>query len=475
MKHERNNDLTHEECRQEIIRLEKVNAALISRVEREAASKTESAYSMFETAATLESAVEKRTTELVHVNKLLRKEIDRRESIEQQLKHAKNDAEKANKNKTQFLVAVSHDLNQPLTAAHLMAGSLLDELKLKKPRTESLALYAKRVSISLETMENLLNSLVDISKLEADVVETNITDFSIGTILKQLDAEYSLQAEKHGLAFHCVNSTCIIHSDLVLLGRVLRNFISNAMRYTETGKVLLGCRRKKHSLKIEVWDTGTGIPKSELKNIFKEFRQLPNADKSAEKGLGLGLAIVERIARILNVQVSVVSTARKGSVFSIEVPYGDPQLARKNKTKIKLYSPNENFHHKTIVLLEDNKLSLDALSTILEEWGCEIIGDVSLKQVSYKISKDVNIKPDLVIVDFHLGGKYNGVDAVKNLQENYKISCPVLIITSDQSTQIRRLIEDNGFHYMYKPIKPAKLRAFINHTFSDSVAGAGYT
>jgi len=471
-----NKYLTIDELEKENIRLEKVNAALISRVEREAASKTESAYSMFETAATLEAAVEQRTTELLHVNDLLRKEINRRENIEYQLKHAKEDAEKANKNKTQFLVAVSHDLNQPLTAAHLMAGSLLEELKSSKPSTESLSLYAKRVSVSLEAMENLLNSLVDISKLEANVVETNISDFSIGVILKQLEAEYSIQAEKRGLTFNCVNSTCVIRSDLVLLGRVLRNFISNAMRYTASGKILLGCRRKKEVLSIEVWDTGTGIPKRELNTIFKEFRQLPNADKSIEKGLGLGLAIVERITRILNINVVVRSRWRRGSVFSVEVPYGDVSVLSKKKDKIKIYSPNENFYNKVILILEDNVPSLDALKTTLEGWDCKVIAATTLKGIATKINTFKGIKPDLIIADFHLDDSNNGVDALNYIKENYRYLCPALVITSDQSTKIRRLIECNGFHYMYKPIKPAKLRAFINHAFINSSAtGIHYT
>ena len=467
-KQKTHNTLTSTDLEQEIVRLKKINVALISRVEREAASKTESAYSLFETAATLEVAVEQRTTELLHVNNLLRKEIDRRENIEKQLKHAKDDAEKANKNKTQFLVAVSHDLNQPLTAAHLMAGSLLEELELSTPNIDSLLLYAKRVSTSLETMENLLNSLVDISKLEAGVVETNITDFSIALILKQLDAEYSLQAQQRRLTFRYVLSTMIIRSDLVLLGRVLRNIISNAMRYTTKGKILLGCRRKKNALSIEVWDTGTGIPKNEMKNIFKEFRQLPNADKSSEKGLGLGLAIVERIARILEVKVSVRSVARKGSVFSVEVPYGNPNLAAESRKSTQLFRANENFYNKTIFLVEDNKPSLEALKTTLESWGCDIVGATSLKEIKVKMRKLRQLEPDLIIADYHLDDRTSGVEVLKYFKDNYNMSCPALIVTSDQSAKIRRLIENNGYHFMYKPIKPAKLRAFLNHTLTSS-------
>ncbi len=470
------NNFTSSNLEEEIIRLQKVNAALISRVEREAASKTESAYSMFETAATLEAAVEQRTTELLHVNELLRKEIDRREDIEKQLKHAKEDAEKANKNKTQFLVAVSHDLNQPLTAAHLMAGSILEELESRAPNSESLLLYAKRVSTSLETMENLLNSLVDISKLEAGVVETNVTDFPITNILKQLDTEYSLQAKKCGITFRYIPSSAIVRSDLELLGRVLRNFISNSLRYTSKGKILLGCRRQKDFLKIEVWDTGTGIPKNELKNIFKEFRQLPNASKSSEKGLGLGLAIVERIARILNIKVTVRSVAKKGSVFSVEVPYGNPSLALENKMSNQIFRANENFYNKQVFLVEDNKPSLEALKTTLEGWGCEIIATTSFKEAKVKIKKMKQLEPDLIIADYHLDEKTNGIEVLKYLKNNHRITCPGLIVTSDQSTKIRRLIEGDGYHFMYKPIKPAKLRAFLNHTLSDSLTvGSHYS
>ncbi len=475
-KDSKNNPLSSIDLQEEVVRLNKVNSALISRVEREAASKTESSYSMFETAATLEAAVELRTTELLQVNELLRREIDRREDVEQQLKHAKDDAEQANKNKTQFLVAVSHDLNQPLTAAHLMAGSLLEELESSSSDYNAMTLYAKRVSTSLETMENLLNSLIDISKLEAGVVETNIADFPISIILKQLDTEYSIQAQKHGLTFRCVSSSAVLRTDILLLGRVLRNFISNAMKYTSNGKVLLGCRRKDKVLSIEVWDTGTGIPNDELKNIFKEFRQLPNADKSVEKGLGLGLAIVKRVAHILDANVSVKSAANKGSVFSIEVPYGNSSVAKKNSINPHYFRPNDNFQTKSILLIEDNKPSLDALTSTLESWGCDITGTTSFDDVKSNVSKSNNFNPDLIIADYHLDKDTNGIEVLKYLKKNCKISSPALIVTSDQSAKVRKHVEANGYYIMYKPIKPAKLRAFLNHTLSDRAAiGAHYS
>lgn len=454
----------------EIDRLEKVNAALVSRVEREAASKTESAYSLFETAATLENAVEQRTTELLHVNNLLLKEIDRRESIEKQLKHAKDDAELANRNKTQFLVAVSHDLNQPLTAAHLMTGSLIDVLEHKPLNLDSLMLYSSRISTSLETMEHLLNSLIDISKLEAGVVDSNIYDFSVGPLLSQLETEYRLQAQRRGLVFRYVPSTAVVNSDPILLGRVLRNFISNAMRYTDQGKILLGCRRKNNVICIEVWDTGSGIPKSQTKNIFKEFRQLPNANKASEKGLGLGLTIVERIVRMLDARVYVKSTPRKGSVFAVEIPYGNRAKATEYIANTSSFNADEFLINKTIFLIEDDKPSLEALKIILEGWGCEVVGASSFREIKKQIKSSGIVTPDLIIADYHLDHGPTGIEVINNLKSEYTTSCPLLIVTSDQSAKIRKLVKQNGCHYMYKPLKPAKLRAFLNHTLCNSAS-----
>jgi signal transduction histidine kinase len=268
-----------------------------------------------EAKATLERRVEERTAALTRVNEQLQTEIAERRDIEAALQIAKSEAEQANLGKTKFLAAASHDLLQPLNAARLFVSALSELDQVERNRA-----LIDNIDDSLGAVEDLLGALLDISRLDAGAVSPEITDFEAGALLVPLTTEYTALATEAGLQFRSVPSSCVLRTDMRLLRRIVQNFLSNAIRYTPQGRILLGCRRTAGGLRIEVWDTGAGIPAEKLDEIFEEFRQLENASLRYDRGIGLGLAIVKRIATTLNLAFGVRSTVDRGSVFYVVVP-----------------------------------------------------------------------------------------------------------------------------------------------------------
>jgi signal transduction histidine kinase len=264
---------------------------------------------------TLEQQVQERTANLVASNEKLKTEIADRKQAEEALKKAMEEIELANDAKSRFLAAVSHDLRQPLHTLSLLVSILKETVKVQEPVREVIDNLQKTMIF----MGDLLDSLLDINRLESGF-SAHVTDFSLLELFSRLKIRFEHQAMKKGLELHVIPSRAMIHTDEMLLERILQNLLSNAIRYTSTGKVLLGCRRQRSNLRIEVWDTGPGIPEKQHSMIFEDFYQLNNPARDWHKGLGLGLAIVDRGARLLGHRVEVRSTVGKGSVFSIKIP-----------------------------------------------------------------------------------------------------------------------------------------------------------
>jgi len=263
----------------------------------------------------LELRVAQRTSELTSLNDQLLREIDERRRVESRLREAKLEAEQANLSKTKFLAAVSHDLLQPLNAARLFTGALLER---REPQANET--LVRNVSNSLEDVENLLGTLVDISKLDAGVIKADIAPFALSELLDNLAVEFTQLARSEGLELHFVGCSALVRSDIQLLARILRNLLSNAIRYTYSGRVVLGCRRQHQRLSIQVWDSGMGIAEDRLEEIFQEFKRGDVQRRDQDRGLGLGLAIVEKIAGILGHRITVKSWPGKGSMFAVDVP-----------------------------------------------------------------------------------------------------------------------------------------------------------
>ena len=400
----------------------------------------------------LEQRVAQRTSELTALNDQLLKEIDERRRMETRLREAKLEAERANLSKTKFLAAVSHDLLQPLNAARLFTSALLE-----RP-SETLV---RNVSNSLEDVENLLGTLVDISKLDAGVIKADIAPFALSELLDNLAAEYTELARSEGLELHFVGCSALVRSDIQLLARILRNLLSNALRYTYKGRVVLGCRRQHQRLSIQVWDSGMGIAEERLEEIFQEFKRGDVQRPDQDRGLGLGLAIVEKIAGILGHRISVRSWPGKGSMFSVEVPLSataPAPLAIPTMSDAML----ERLQGARVWVLDYDAAICAGMRTLLEGWGCRVVTALSEQDLARQVD-NYHAQADLLIADYHLDDERNGVDAVARITARRGQAIPALMITANYSNELKQQIRELGHTLMHKPVRPMKLKTAMSH------------
>lgn len=405
----------------------------------------------------LEGRVRERTAELTKLNSQLVSEIDVRKQAEVHLLEAKREAEEANLSKTKFLAAVSHDLLQPLNAARLFTGSLAE----RHDVASSLKLV-KNISNSLDDVENLLGTLVDISKLDAGVIKADVSVFSAQHLLDNLAMEYQQVAKSVGLTLDFVPSSVLVKTDIHLLARILRNFLSNAIRYTESGRVLLGCRRHADCVSIEVWDTGIGIAEDKQDEIFQEFKRGDGQHLKQDRGLGLGLAIVDKITRILGHPVRVSSQMGKGSMFSVQVP-----LAQAHELQIQPVAEVPSYHLDHLsgvrVWVVDNDMAIClAMRTLLEGWGCLVTTGLSEEDLAEQVGS-FQMPVDVLIVDYHLDNDINGVDVVVNINQQRATPIPTLMITANYSNELKQQMRALGHTLMHKPVKPMHLKTAMNH------------
>ena len=411
----------------------------------------------------LEQRVRDRTSELTDLNQKLRLEINERKGMESRLIEAKQEAEQANLSKTKFLAAVSHDLLQPLNAARLFTSALLEH---KIP--EHIFSLIKSISNSLEDVESLLGTLVDISKLDAGVIKADIASFRLRELLDNLAIEYKQIAEAENVGFHYQSSELIVSSDATLLARILRNLLTNAVRYTPTGgKVLLGCRRKENSVIIQVYDTGCGVPEDKLDEIFLEFKRLTPNHNRQDKGLGLGLAIVDKISRILSHPIHVRSQFGKGSVFSVQVPLGElaplSLLPDDHGQGIDAYLSGAK-----IWVVDNDPAICKGMRVLLEGWGCSVLTATSLNNLQEQVSIGSS-SVDLLIADYHLDDDVIGTEVVEAILARRNTVIPVLMITANYSNELKLKMREVGYSLINKPIKPLKLKTTLSHLLKGRV------
>lgn len=400
----------------------------------------------------LEQRVAQRTSELTSLNDQLLQEIDERRRMESRLREAKLEAEQANLSKTKFLAAVSHDLLQPLNAARLFTSALLE-----RP-SETLV---RNVSNSLEDVENLLGTLVDISKLDAGVIKADIAPFALSELLDNLAAEYTELARSEGLALHFVGCSALVRSDIQLLARILRNLLSNAIRYTYKGRVVLGCRRQHQRLLIQVWDSGMGIAEERLEEIFQEFKRGDVQRPDQDRGLGLGLAIVEKIAGILGHRITVKSWPGKGSMFSVEVPVS--ATAPRSLPQPSMSEPMlERLQGARVWVLDNDAAICAGMRTLLEGWGCRVVTALSEQDLARQVD-NYHAEADLLIADYHLDNDQNGVDAVARINARRGSAIPAMMITANYSNELKQQIRELGHTLMHKPVRPMKLKTAMSH------------
>ncbi|WP_412535521.1 NahK/ErcS family hybrid sensor histidine kinase/response regulator [Marinobacter sp. MIT930201] len=405
----------------------------------------------------LERRVKERTAALTGLNSQLRQEISERAAVEARLRDAKMDAERANLSKTKFLAAVSHDLLQPLNAARLFTSSLLEHSF--GPKAEGLV---RSVSTSLDDVENLLGTLVDISKLDAGVIKPDIMAFDLRDLLNNIAREFRQMALAEGLTLDFVPSSAIVESDSQLLARILRNFLTNAIRYTGTGRILLGCRRHREHVLLQVWDTGPGIPEDKLTEIFQEFKRIRPAGSQPDKGLGLGLAIVDKISRMLGHEVTVSSIEGKGSVFSVKVPVGRLLPKQPTADDDRAVSNHGGLGGARIWVIDDDHAICQGMQTLLEGWDCQVVSAVSLGDLERQLDP-AKSPVDLILADYHLDNDENGVDVVAEINGRRHCPAPVVMITANYTNELKQHIRELGHVLMNKPVKPLKLRSALNH------------
>jgi len=415
------------------------------------------AVSLKEAKENLEKRVAERTTELVSLNEILRQEITDRKDVERALQLAKNEAEYANQSKDKFLAAASHDLLQPLHAARLMIATL-EERNMRDTNRH----LVEQIQVALTGAEELLGDLLDISKLDAQAVKVQLSEFPVSKILTSLQTEFDPIAQNEGLRLTVLPTSLSTRCDARLLTRVVRNFMSNAFRYTPTGRVLVGCRREGDRVSIQVLDSGPGIPKNKLNDIFEEFHQLENQSKSRGKGVGLGLAIVDRIARMLNCDIKVMSVEGKGSAFSISVPVCDSVPESEGPETMDQSLLKGTLAGTTIMVVDNDASIVSSMELLLKEWGCYILPATSGEEALDAL-KNSNVLPDIILADYQLDDGETGLDVISSIREEAKSDLPAIMITAEYTDERVQEFESLNLPALYKPLKPGKLRALMTH------------
>ena len=371
------------------------------------------------------------------------------------LQNAKIDAERANKAKSLFLASASHDLRQPLNAMQMYIAALQSKVKDK----EILRIIEDINSVSISTAR-LLNALLDVSELEVGAIKPRFESFSVNNMLISIFQSFLPLAKDKGLNFRVVPSSLYVRSDPALLERILGNFMSNAIRYTNKGSVLIGCRKRGDKVVIEVWDTGCGISDDQMSLIYEDFYQIENKERDRGKGLGLGLALAKRLSESLEHKIVSKSTFGSGSCFSVLVNIGEKTV---DENQDESFMNIMNLSGANILLVEDDMDVLKATKQLLESWGCKVKTARNKDEVMNLIKENPYDNPDIILADNRLPGDASGIDISYLIQEKLQASIPCVIMTGDVERNHVQSIIDQGFPVLLKPIQPAKFRAMLSH------------
>jgi signal transduction histidine kinase len=376
------------------------------------------------------------------------------------LQRAMAEADRANRSKSKFLAAAVHDLSQPINAARLYVSAIKEEMR-NLPAAD-LAEHAER---SFASVEGLFASLMDISRLESGKLKLKLEDVRLAPVLESLSREFRMLAQSQGLELRCVMTRAVVRTDIALLRRVLQNFLSNAVRYTASGRILLGVRRLRSAFRIEVWDTGCGIAADKTDEIFEEFRRLDSGQSGIERGAGLGLAIVRTIAKLLNYEVRVRSWTGLGSMFSIEVPQGNVSMLQEAAAIAPI--AEDGLLGRKVWYVDDDRDVRDATRTLLERWGCQVTLCFSGSEC-LSIAHRMN-PPDLLILDYGLGDCV-GPDLLPELESIWGRVVPVVIVSGGHAALLHEALSNAPWPVLAKPVCPEELRAEMSAMFALAAA-----
>ena len=407
---------------------------------------------------------------LQQANETLEKRV---ESRTQELQKAKAEAEAANSSKSRFLAAASHDLMQPFNALSLFTSMLK-----KKVQGEELTALAEHIDDSLNVVEALLSDLVEISRLDNSSEKIEKNQFALDDLLNPLKNEFTALAQQANIDFSYQLSQCLVHSDKRMLRRIIQNFLSNAIHYCHDkqgdkshvrNRILLGIRRNKTMIRVEVWDNGPGIALAQQKAIFREFERL---EQNREiPGLGLGLAISERMAKLLGLTITVRSELGKGTCFSIEIPRVNASEStiphsvighdlRANKAVEPLAESENLFNQRVVLLIDNDELMLTAMASQLIDWGCNVL-TAHDQQSCQQALANADSSPDIIIADYHLDYGQNGVDLVQAMLTAEQWHLPAIICSADPSESVRQHTSDAEFLFLRKPVKSLALKRIM--------------
>jgi len=395
----------------------------------------------------LEQRVHERTEQIEKINQSLRKEIEKREQTEAELIKAKSAAESSSANKTQFLAIASHDILQPLNAANLYASALLEKPGLDMELMQNL----NHLHNAIDSAEFIISNLLEISRLDTGTLKPQLRTFAISDILEPLANEFRVQTQK-SVHFRWQHTKLWAESDPKYLRRILQNFLSNAVKYTQSGKILLGCKRRGDNIEICVHDSGSGISEAHRLRIFEDFYRID----TAIEGAGLGLGIAQRFTQLLGHKLNLTSTLHKGSLFSVTVPMREA----KAQSAVVHYSEgiSSGLEGQVIFYVDDDENNLRALGTLVENWGCNMITAINATSALSFIHKIPT--PDVILMDYQLGDGPNGIELANQLLKQWG-KVPLCLVSAAPDDALNQGIEEYGYEFLRKPIKPNKLRALL--------------
>lgn len=373
----------------------------------------------------------------------------------------KEEAEMANIAKSKFLAAASHDLRQPLHALTLLHSVLQDRIDDDQSRK-----IMRQINVSTAAMESLFDTLLDISRLEAGALVPSINHFELQDIIDKLHNDYVMESAKRGLSYVCEPCDVVLKTDPVLLEQILRNYLTNAFRYTHKGEIKLHCEPVVNGVNIHVTDTGIGIAKQQQVEIFREFHQINNVERDRSKGMGLGLAIVHRVAHLLHHPIFVESNVGAGSTFSITVPLGE-----KDQVDAKVHSvlaePDTCDPDIAIALVDDDVQVRESMQALFEFWGCKLFSAASANDVLSQVTAE-NKTLHGIIADYRLSEYNTGVDAIRCIREALGQNIPAVIVTGDTEAEKQPDVQESGLQLLHKPVAPAKLRTFLRRAENNA-------
>lgn len=386
-------------------------------------------------------------------NRMAERLQDSYATLERKVEERTQQLELANLAKSRFIAVASHDLRQPLHALGLFFAQLHGRMSAAQRRQ-----LLERIDAALSSMNELFNALLDISKLDAGALKRNVTEFPVADLLKRVETTFTGPAQEKGLTLRIVPTSAWVRSDFILLERIAFNLVSNAVRYTSYGGVLVGCRKRGEGLRIEVCDTGPGIPSDQYQNIFSEFYRLSETDRVQRGGLGLGLAIVERLCRLLDHPIELTATVGRGSRFAVTVPIANPAYLHSAPTQMGYLHSSDG---QLVAVIDDDPPALEGMRGLLQSWGYRVAAGTNDAAALARLA-EYGDPPELIISDYRLSNGATGIEIIDRLRRAMNADIPAFLISGDTDTQIIDEARIGGYQLMHKPVEPAALRALVS-------------